>query len=217
VQAWVGQLVGPGHLDLANAATRGKILDAASSLLAEGFVGIHYDFEPVPDGDTGLLRLLADSHTVTRKSGAALSVSVDQIEPFPGLHTPEQWVFGSPHWWSTGFLRQVAERVDAVAVMTYNTAVPLEPAYSGYIRQQTQLALDAVPSTVEVLMGLPAYHSGDVGHGTTETVAAGIRGVRLALSSRPVQPQHFGVALYVDFAATESDWQTYRDDWCRGR
>jgi hypothetical protein len=72
-----------------------------------------------------------------------------------------------------------------------------------------------VPLNVDVLIGLPAYHTDDFGHfGNAETVAAAIRGVRLALGSHPSR-RPFGVALYVDFAATELDWKSYRDDWCR--
>jgi hypothetical protein len=37
VQAWLGDLVGPGQLDLASAATRRRILSAAVQVLAQGF------------------------------------------------------------------------------------------------------------------------------------------------------------------------------------
>jgi hypothetical protein len=40
--------------------------------------------------------------------------------------------------------------------------------------------------------------------------AVALRGIRLALGStaRPV-----GVAIYVDFTATEADWASYRAGW----
>ena len=41
VQAWLGDTVGPGGLDLASPATRRRILVAAGQVLAEGFDGIH--------------------------------------------------------------------------------------------------------------------------------------------------------------------------------
>jgi hypothetical protein len=53
--AWVGDTVPPtGSLDLQDARTRSRIVSAIRGLLAEGFDGIHYDFEPVGDGDPGL-------------------------------------------------------------------------------------------------------------------------------------------------------------------
>jgi hypothetical protein len=147
VQAWLGDLVGPGHLDLADPAARAHVAGAAAQVLTEGFDGIHYDLEPLPSGDGGYLALLAVSHTLTRSRHKTLSVAGDQIEPLPYLHTPEQWIFGSPHWWSAGYLRAVAARADEVALMTYNTGAPDGPAYSGYVRLETRIALAAVPPT----------------------------------------------------------------------
>lgn len=69
--------------------------------------------------------------------------------------------------------------------MDYNTAVPFGPAYTGYVRIETQLVMAVVPQSVTILMGLPAYHTSDPGHTSAETVAAAIRGVRLALGSNP--------------------------------
>jgi len=65
-------------------------------------------------------------------------------------------------------------------------------------------------------MALPAFHTDDLGHQeSAETVAAAVHGVRLGLG-RDTR-QRFGVALYVDFAATDSDWQSYRDGWALRR
>lgn len=210
VQAWLGDVVGSGHLDLADPATRARVLDAAGQVLADGFDGVHYDLEPVPDGDPGLLALLADTHRLTAPRHALLSVSADQLEPLPGLHTPEQAVFGRPHFWSTGYLRAVADRVDQVAVMAYDSAVPLTAAFSGYLRIQTTLAMQAVPPAVDLVIGLPAYHTDELGHTDAETVAAAVRGLRLAVAD---QPRPVGAALYVDFAATEQDWSAYLTGW----
>jgi hypothetical protein len=213
VQSWLGDVVGGGHLDLASPSTRQRILASDRQVLAEGFDGVHYDLEPVPSGNRFYLDLLAETHALTRADGALLSVSADQIEPLPGLAAPEQWLFGRPHWWSTGFLHQVATRVDEVAIMTYDTALPTRAAYAGYVRVETRLALRAVPSTVALLIGLPAYHTHDLGHwNSAETVAAAIRGVRLALGPHPPR-RPLGVALYVDFAATPADWSSYQRDW----
>jgi hypothetical protein len=52
----------------------------------------------------------------------------------------------------------VALRVNEVALMVYDTALPSRRAYSGYVRRQTELALRAVPDDVTLLIGLPAYH-----------------------------------------------------------
>lgn len=212
VQAWLGDVAGPGHLDLARQATRARVMGAAAQVLAEGFDGIHYDLEPVPSGGSGYLELLAATHILTRGRHAVLSVACDQIEPMPHLHTVEQWIFGPPHWWSAGYLHAVADRVDEIALMTYDTAVPTSPAYSGYVRLETRLALAAVPPAVTLLIGLPAYHTGGPGHTSGETVAAALRGVRLALGAHPPR-RPIGVALYADFSAIPADWADYLTEW----
>lgn len=209
VQAWMGDLAGPGHLNLADATVRSRVLDAASQVLAQGFGGIHYDIEPVPSGNSDYLKLLTATHALTRAHHAVLSVACPQIEPLPHL---EQLFLGAPHWWSAGYLHSVAGRADEVALMTYGTGVPTRGAYSGYLRRQTQLALAAVPAQVTLLMGLPAYHTHEFGHTSGETVAAAIRGVRLALGAHPAG-RPVGVALYADFAATRSDWTAYLAGW----
>lgn len=216
VQAWLGGLVGPGHLDLAGPATRARVERSAAQVLAEGFGGVQYDLEPVSSGDPGYLALLAATHRLTRARHAVLSVACDQLEPLPLLHIPAQWLLGRAHWWSAGYLGAVAGRVDEVALMTYDSGVPSAAAYSGYVRLETGLALAAVPPRVTVLMGLPAYHASEPGHTSGETVAAAIRGVRLALGTRQVV-RPFGVALYANFAATPADWAAYRSGWSRRR
>jgi hypothetical protein len=63
-------------------------------------------------------------------------------------------------------------------------------------------------------MGLPFFQENRFGHrGAAETVPAAVRGVRLGLSRTDTDRTNFGVALYVDFAATEADWTAYRDGW----
>ena len=112
-----------------------------------------------------------------------------------------------PKWWSQAFFGQVARRVDQIAVMSYDTSMPLESLYGGYVAQQTALALEATPPGTDLLMGLPFYHE-QRPRATTpaaETVTAAVRGTRLGLGrARTAAGKRFGVALYVDFAATDA-------------
>jgi hypothetical protein len=208
VQAWLGDVVGAGRLDVDDPATRARTVVSAGQVLDDGFDGVHYDLEPVADGDAGYLALLAATHHMTSARHAVLSVATDQLEPVAGLRYPEQWASGRPHFWSTGFLHDVALDVDEVAVMAYDSGVPFGAAYSGYLRVQTSLAMSAVPVGVDLVMGVPAYHTDETGHTSAETVAAAVRGVRLAWNGR-----HVGVALYADFSATPGDWAAYQVGW----
>lgn len=213
VQAWLGQVVGGDSLHLDDAATRRRIVAGVGAVLNRGFDGVHFDFEPVPDGDPGLLDVLAETRAATQSHHALLSVSVPQVEPVAGFRFPGDFLAGHPKWWSRAYLRLVAVHCDQVAVMAYDTSLPTAWAYRGYVARQTQVALGTVPSNVELLIGVPAFHTHDPGHSVgAETVQAAVDGVRLALGAHP-SSRPFGVALYVDFAATPADWTAYRTDW----
>ena len=104
--------------------------------------------------------------------------------------------------------------MDQIAVMSYDTMQPLPSLYGGYVAQQTSLALEVTPGSTQLLMGLPFYHENRIGHrARAETVPAAVRGVRLGLSRTDARRARFGVALYVDFAATDADWRAYREGW----
>ncbi|PRY02679.1 glycoside hydrolase family 18 protein [Allonocardiopsis opalescens] len=213
VSAWVGQRVEAGRLDLSDDETRERIVAAASQVVDAGFDGVHYNFEPVNNNDRSLLDLL-DATREEIGDDALLSSAVPQVEPLAGLNFPIQLVTGKSKYWSTGYLTEVAERLDQVAVMAYDTAMPMEGLYGGFVVRQTRLALEAVPEDVQLLMGVPAYPDD---HATrnpeAETTETSTRAIRLGLSSLPEPRERFGTALYVDFTATPEQWAAYQEGW----
>ncbi|WP_225838943.1 glycosyl hydrolase family 18 protein [Streptomyces sp. NK08204] len=217
VQAWLGDKLaseGPVGMRLDRPATRAAVLASTSEILATGFQGVHFDLEPLHSGDRDYLALLDDLRALTRARHAVLSVAAHQIDPLPALHSFWGVTTGHPKWWSQAYFGQVARRVDQIAVMSYDTAQPLQSLYGGYVAQQTSLALEVTPSGTDLLMGLPFYHTDNAGHwASAETVPAAVRGVRLGLSRTDADRARFGVALYVDFAATQGDWSAYQKDW----
>ncbi|MEU0849395.1 glycosyl hydrolase family 18 protein [Streptomyces flaveolus] len=219
VQAFLGDVLAtesPDGMRLEEAATRAAVVRSARQVLDVGYDGVHLDLEPLHSGDRNYLSLLDDVRAVTRAEGAQLSVAAHQIDPIPAFHSFWGTVAGHPKWWSQEFFGQVARRVDQIAVMSYDTMQPLESLYGGYVAQQTSLALEVTPPTTHLLMGLPFYHENRFGHWNhAETVAAAVRGVRLGLSRTDADRARFGVAAYIDFAATEEDWTAYREGWVR--
>jgi hypothetical protein len=213
VQAWLGAHPIPGQLRLDSPATRANLLAAVGQVLDDGFDGIHYDFEPVEDGNNDLVTLLAATGELTKPRHAVLSLSASFLAPLPGIAFGAALLPGQLAVWSPGYLHQLALHVDQVAVMTYDTSLWTQSTYSGYVRRATELALDAVPAGVALLIGVPAYHEDNLRHHSgAETMSAALRGVRLALGRHP-PPRDFGVAVYVDFTATTGDWVSYRRDW----
>nr|BFD82901.1 hypothetical protein StreXyl84_23020 [Streptomyces sp. Xyl84] len=217
VQAWLGDVLAtesPDGLRLERARTRAAVVASARAVLAAGFEGAHFDLEPLHSGDRNYLGLLDDLRAVTRAHGAVLSVAAHQIDPLPAFHSLWGTLTDHPKWWSQAYFGEVARRVDQIAVMSYDTMQPSQSLYGGYVAQQTSLALEVTPPTTDLLMGLPFYHENRFGHWAhAETVPAAVRGVRLGLSRTDPDRVRFGVALYVDFAATEADWSAYRNDW----
>ncbi|MGW5658600.1 glycoside hydrolase family 18 protein [Streptomyces sp. NPDC003758] len=213
VQAWLGdKLASEGRvgLRLQRQETRAAVVRSARQVLAAGFDGAHFDLEPLHSGDRDYLTLLDALHRVTSAHHVPLSVAAPQIDPLPALHSVTG-LTGHPKWWSQRYFGQVARRVDQIAVMSYDTAMPLESLYGGYVAQQTSLALEVTPPSTDLLIGLPFYHEDHIGHhASAETVTAAVRGARLGLSRTDADRTHFGVALYVDFAATAADWAAYR-------
>jgi hypothetical protein len=210
-QAWLGDLVSAGRLNLADPASRGRIVAATRWVLDVGADGVHYDFEPLPDGDAGFLALLDTTRGLTRARHTVVSVAAEPVEPWPTAQAFSGVL--RPVWWTPGYLRAVGDRVDEVATMTYDTAMPTQTLYGGMVTRQARVALDNLPDTVDLLIGLPAYHDRTALHDpAVETVGVAIRAVRLALTDHPGR-RHVGVAMYADFTATDQDWATYQRDW----
>jgi spore germination protein YaaH len=212
VQAWLGAHPVPGQIDLESEKTRAALVASVDQVLDDGFDGVHYDFEPVEDGDTDLLELLHATHALTGQRRGLLSISASRGEPVAGLGAVVTALPGKLPLWSGAYLHKVALEVDQVAVMSYDSAMPAERLYAGYVRTSTRIALAAVPAHVALLIGVPAYHEKTTYHRPGETMAAALLGVRQALADRE-PPQHFGVAIYVDFTVTAQDWSSYERDW----
>jgi hypothetical protein len=211
VQAWLGDIVSHGGspgVRTGDPATRSRIRDSAEQVLGAGFDGVHFDLEPVHSGDAGFVALLRDTHRLTAARGAPLSVATHQIEPLPSLHSV------ASKYWSQSYFAEVARAVDQVAVMAYDSWMPLEGLFGGSVAHQTALALEVTPPGVDLLIGLPAYHTSTPGHHpSAETVAAAVCGARLGLARHARDRERFGLAMYVDFAASTEDWAVYRSSW----
>jgi hypothetical protein len=207
VCAWITGAVGGGggHLDLDNATTQQSLVASARSLLRAGYTGISYDLSPVASGDAGLLTVLSRTRAL---HPAVLSVDTPKLEPLTGLGLPTALIMRHPVFWTASYLSQVASRVNQVAVLGFDTGVPLSSWYSGYIEHETAAALRSVPAKVSLVMAAPANG------GSNESVAATVHGARVALTAAGRgRAASFGVGLYTAGTATDSDWSAYQKDW----
>ena len=211
VCAWLNGTVGQGQLNLDDAAVRAAVVASAAALLHAGFGGISYDLTPVASGDSGLLDLLDATRAL---HPGILSVDAPKVEPLAGMGLPAALIMRRPVFWTSGYLGDVASRVSQVALMSYDTGVPVPSWYSGYVARETGIALRAVPAGVGLVIGLPAFAGSTLGHhGSAETVPAAIHGVRVALTGSHHPRSTLGVGLYTADSATAQDWSAYQSGW----
>jgi hypothetical protein len=196
--AWVGGLNADFEgraqdtVDLTLPETRTGIARTVRELYAAGFDGIHYDIEPVRDGDRSFLALLDE----TPRDGI-LSVATPHMRP------PGAWpVPPFERMWTAGYYGEVSRRCDQVVYMGYDSAQPSAEAYARWMRWQV-LSLKACLESQELLIGVPTYdeESTLVHNPQAETLAAALWGIS---SAGPVD----GVALYAHWTTTPSEWDT---------
>jgi hypothetical protein len=193
-QAYIGQVTrqGAGPLDLGRQAVRDRIVATAGTFLDLGFEGIHYDIEPVYPVDGEFLDLLGRTHDLTGGRGAVLSVSLEQLELVNGMQAAAAAVLPDIHYPprpSRSFLEQVAERVDQVAIMAYDTELPADWLVGRHFAWQAEHVTELVGDRVTVFVGVPTYTQGQP-FPWAENLRSAIRGTRRGLdrldTSRPI-------------------------------
>jgi hypothetical protein len=185
---------------------RAAFVGSVAALLARHprLAGIHVNLEPCPSGDRAFLALL-DELRQALPAGKVLSVAAypppTLWHPFPEVH------------WEESYFREVARRVDQLAVMMYDTALPVAKPYRQLMRTWTREVL-AWAEGADVLLGVPAYDDPGVGyhHPRVENLRNALAGIHAALHDlTPLPPHYQGVAIYCEWQMDESEW----DDWRR--
>jgi hypothetical protein len=223
VQAYLGQVLatnGSGPLRLHDRAVRERIVAAARGYLDLGFDGIHYDLEPIRAGDRDLLDLLDRTRELTQGRGAVLSVAMEQLQIHPAVSAvllPVMPTYAEP---DESYLSAIADRVDQIAIMTYDSSMPTRSSFVAYTAWQTARTAELVSDRVTLFMGVPTYDEGMEDHypwpGTAETVDAGLRGIRRGLDSlgdRRAALKPVGAAVYADWTTSPDEWRTFISEW----
>jgi hypothetical protein len=214
-EAWIGfQHRTPDDLDLGSDSTQRRLVAAAGELLKVGFAGIHLDIEPVLDGDQHFLQLLDALHRRTGSDRAVLSVATPILAVVPGEQLVGPLIKGYDHW-SMDYYQQVADRVDQIAVMAYDTAMPTDWLYGSLVEDQTAQLGDGLNAKTTVFIGAPTYRERTRLHDPgSETLRASIRGVEKGIARlRPAKRSRVGLAVYAEWTSTASDWAAFRQEW----
>lgn len=211
VQAWLGQAEarGGGLLDLRDDRAQAGVVRSAEGFLRRGYDGVHYDIEPIWDGDRHFLALLEQTdRMLDRHPGAVLSVAAEEVPVFPGAERLIRTVVPRYHPWTIDFHRAVARHADQIAVMTYDSAMPFRHLYERFVARNTRLLARALPTGTDLLVGVPSYQEWNAGHWPAERVEAAARGLRRGLADLPPERRpRVGWALYGDWHTDEAEWR----------
>ena len=161
--------------------------------------GIQINIEPWPSDNVGFLMLLDAIRPVT--DGKILSVAA-----YP---PPTKWhQFPNVHW-PLVYIKRLTNHCDQLAVMMYDTAIPLEKFYIKLMTDWTkQLTSATRSSTCELLLGIPAYDDAGVGyhHPGVENINSALQGI----SASPRKNAINGIAIYCEWEMNENKWSVWR-------
>jgi hypothetical protein len=118
--------------------------------------------------------------------------------------------------WSGGYVRELARRVDQLALMTYDSGLGDERLYWQWSRFQAIQASRVVEGLpVELYLGVPVSKERAVMHNPdVENVRSGIEGLVAGLNDAEARPgQVTGVAIYPHWEADADDWAMYEKLW----
>ena len=204
VMPWVGGIVGE-HAFPESAKWRATFVASIVRLLEQypELAGVHVNIEPMPSGDRAFLVLLQELRNAL-PAGKTLSVAA---------HAPRTWwqpLAGAR--WSRTYFMAVADEVDQVVVMLYDTTTRNGKLYQYLVASWTVQVLTWVPDT-HVLLGLPVYEDAGVGYHDprVENLQNGLRGIHMGLTDFEDLPANYqGIALYSEWEMDTGEWETLR-------
>ncbi len=212
VLPWIGGRMN-GHIAPSNAATSGRFVASVGALMRKHprLAGVHLNVEPWKSGDVAMLRLLEQLRAVL-PPGKILSVS--------GYPPQSEW-YPLRLAWSRNYYRQVAARVDQIAVMLYDSSLHDAKLYQWFVARWASAVLSWTrDSNAEILFGAPTYGAagptlGPLYHDArVENLPNALAGLHRAVRDGGELPRNYaGAAIYCEWETDESEWQIWRRDW----
>ena len=215
VLAWIGvplannRPIGvQGWVDLSDQDSREQIVQYIANLMKQSdFDGVHINVETVQNNDPYFLNLLDE---VSRKIGK------DKIISIAGRHWYPDYINILPvlsdFRWTSVYYREVGQRVDQIATMTYDSYTFHPALYRLWMREQIKgISSSLESSQVELLIGVSVSQERTLSHWPAiESLANGIAGICAGLTN---QKTIQGIAVYADWEFSQSDrqvWQSWQ-------
>lgn len=219
IQAYLGQVTtdGEGPLDLSKPSIRHSVINTAMQFLDMGFDGIHYDIEPIHSGNEGFITLLQDTHRLTDSREAVLSAAVPNAEPFPGTERVVRLIARNTGYWSKSYFRRVSRELDQVAVMTYDSAIPLPGLYGRSIAGIVKWSKHNGAKTL--FIGIPTYDNVSASHWPwIENEQNAIRGLRRGIEALDIKErQEVGASIFAEWTTQPNEIRNYQKEWLQAK
>jgi hypothetical protein len=215
LQAYLGQVEGtdPEDLDLSDPIKRERVVDTATEFLNLGFDGIHYDIEPIRNGDQRFIDLFDRTRAVTGPRDAVLSIAVEErlVDPDSGFPPNVQTASVSDDW-----LRTLADHVDQIAIMVYDSRMKTDADYERWTEYQARTIGNLVADRATVFIGIPTDKAFVYYHTASENAGTGARGLRRGVAALPPErARRVGGAIFAEWVSTEDDYRTVEQEWVR--
>ena len=212
VLPWIGGRMNT-HIAPNNKIKTARFVQSVGELMRKHprLSGVHLNVEPWKSDDAGMLQLLDDLRAAI---GPGKILSVSTYPPRDGL-SPFKMT------WSQNYYREVAARVDQIAVMFYDTSIHDSKLYQWTYARWTRIILDWTrDSQIEILLGVPTYGAagptlGPIYHDPrVENLPNALAGLHRGLSEYNKLPRHYaGAAIYCEWETDASEWKIWRREF----
>ena len=155
-----------------------------------GFDGVHINAELIANGNTAFLDILTAIRGALPKgtflSATAHPLRLDEtvtVMPYPAVD----------HQWSAPYFRRVAQHVDQIVLMAYDSGLVFPRDYVNWTRYQVERSQEALRDvSAELIIGASVSEEWTLSHQTqAETLSLSLAGLRVSLAERLD-----GIALY---------------------
>lgn len=212
-QAWLGQL--RSKLDLADAEIRHNVAKQAFVMTdLVGFDGVHFDIEPVWDGDENFISTLAETRELIGQD-KLISVALSEFIPKSVIWLTQK-IHRFENYNTEVNYKNVGEYADQIVVMVYDTGFDKEWKYRWFVEEQTIWVTDLFDKK-EVFIAIPAYDETKPGFDPlVENVESGLNGIIGGLNNSRSDEDNFeGAAVYPYWEIGDDEWKIYDNLWLK--